>query len=45
MFTKADSLLGRSLLDFARVVDKQEPPPGAQPTPPAGARPQPAPAR
>jgi MinD-like ATPase involved in chromosome partitioning or flagellar assembly len=22
MFTKADSLLGRSLLDFARVVDK-----------------------
>jgi pilus assembly protein CpaE len=23
MFTKADSLLGRSLLDFARVVDKQ----------------------
>ncbi|HSL33517.1 MAG TPA: response regulator [Candidatus Limnocylindrales bacterium] len=23
MFTKADSLLGRSLLDFARVIDKQ----------------------
>ena len=23
MFTKADSLLGRSLLDFARVVDKR----------------------
>jgi pilus assembly protein CpaE len=29
MFTKADSLLGRSVLDFARVVDKQ-PAPGAQ---------------
>src|SRR5690242_1578412 len=26
MFTKADSLLGRSLLDFARVVDKQPTP-------------------
>ena len=25
MFTKADSLLGRSLLEFARVVDKTEP--------------------
>jgi hypothetical protein len=25
MFTKADSLLGRSLLDFARVVDKVAP--------------------
>jgi pilus assembly protein CpaE len=25
MFTKADSILGRSLLDFARVVDKQTP--------------------
>jgi hypothetical protein len=23
MFTKADSLLGRSVLDFARIVDKQ----------------------
>jgi hypothetical protein len=23
MFTKADSLLGRSLLDFARVIDKE----------------------
>jgi hypothetical protein len=23
MLTKADSLLGRSMLDFARVVDKQ----------------------
>src|SRR3954463_9225991 len=34
MFPKADSLLGRSLLDFARVVDKQEPPP----TPAATAR-------
>src|SRR4029078_11497704 len=31
MFTKADSLLGRSLLDFARVVDKQPTPT----TPPA----------
>jgi len=29
MFTKADSLLGRSMLDFARVVDKQ--PVGGQP--------------
>ncbi len=27
MFTKADSLLGRSLLDFARVVDKTAPAP------------------
>ena len=26
MFTKADSLLGRSLLDFARVIDKQPAP-------------------
>jgi pilus assembly protein CpaE len=42
MFTKADSLLGRSLLDFARVVDKQPTP--TQP-PAAGARLQPAPAR
>ena len=25
MFTKADSLLGRSLLEFARVVDKTAP--------------------
>jgi hypothetical protein len=25
MFTKADSLLGRSLLEFARVVDKVAP--------------------
>jgi pilus assembly protein CpaE len=25
MFTKADSLLGRSLLEFARIVDKTEP--------------------
>jgi pilus assembly protein CpaE len=42
MFTKADSLLGRSLLDFARVVDKQPTPEG----PPAtGARLQPATAR
>jgi pilus assembly protein CpaE len=42
MFTKADSLLGRSLLDFARVVDKQPTPT----TPPAaGARLQPATAR
>jgi hypothetical protein len=23
MFTKSDSLLGRSLLEFARVIDKQ----------------------
>jgi len=30
MFTKADSLLGRSLLDFARVVDKQQPAGAAQ---------------
>ena len=45
MFTKADSLLGRSLLDFARVVDKQPTPPG-QPAPPApGARTQVATAR
>jgi pilus assembly protein CpaE len=42
MFTKADSLLGRSLLDFARIVDKQPTPEG----PPAtGARLQPATAR
>ena len=26
MFTKADSLLGRSLLDFTRSIDKQMPP-------------------
>lgn len=26
LFTKADSPLGRSVLDFARVVDKQQPP-------------------
>jgi hypothetical protein len=25
MFTKADSILGRSLLDFARIVDKTAP--------------------
>jgi pilus assembly protein CpaE len=30
MFTKADSLLGRSMLDFARVVDKQQPAGAAQ---------------
>jgi len=42
MFTKADSLLGRSLLDFARVVDKQPTP--TQP-PATGARLQTAPAR
>jgi pilus assembly protein CpaE len=42
MFTKADSLLGRSLLDFARVVDKQPTPEGP---PPTGARLQPATAR
>ena len=42
MFTKADSLLGRSLLDFARVVDKQPTPT----TPPSDrARLQPATAR
>jgi pilus assembly protein CpaE len=29
MFTKADSILGRSLLDFARVVDKMPAPSGA----------------
>ncbi len=33
MFTKADSLLGRSLLDFARVVDKKVPSSAAQPVP------------
>jgi hypothetical protein len=33
MFTKADSLLGRSLLDFARVVDKAVPAGAAQPVP------------
>jgi pilus assembly protein CpaE len=32
MFTKADSLLGRSLLDFARVIDKQ-PVGAAEPVP------------
>jgi pilus assembly protein CpaE len=31
MFTKADSLLGRSLLDFTRVVDKNAPATTAQP--------------
>jgi hypothetical protein len=31
MFTKADSLLGRSLLDFTRVVDKSAPTTAAQP--------------
>jgi pilus assembly protein CpaE len=31
MFTKADSLLGRSLLDFAKVVDKAAPAGVAQP--------------
>ena len=31
MFTKADSLLGRSLLDFARLVDKATPANAAQP--------------
>jgi len=31
MFTKADSLLGRSLLDFARIVDKKVPAGAAQP--------------
>jgi len=33
MFTKADSLLGRSLLEFARVVDKGAPASAAQPVP------------
>jgi pilus assembly protein CpaE len=33
MFTKADSLLGRSLLEFARVVDKAAPLGAAQPVP------------
>jgi pilus assembly protein CpaE len=33
MFTKADSLLGRSLLDFARIVDKAAPAGLAQPVP------------
>jgi len=33
MFTKADSLLGRSLLDFARVVDKQPIDGAAEPAP------------
>jgi pilus assembly protein CpaE len=36
MFTKADSLLGRSLLDFARVVDKLPGPAGATALLPAG---------
>jgi pilus assembly protein CpaE len=31
MFTKADSLLGRSVLDFVRVVDKTAPAPAGQP--------------
>jgi pilus assembly protein CpaE len=31
MFTKADSLLGRSLLDFARTVDKKVPSGSPQP--------------
>jgi hypothetical protein len=31
MFTKADSLLGRAVLDFARVIDKQVAGPGAVP--------------
>ncbi len=44
MFTKADSLLGRSLLDFARVVDKQPTPTPTSP-PAGGARLQTAPAR
>ena len=43
MFTKADSLLGRSLLDFARIVDKQ--PTAGDQAATAGARQQPAPAR
>ncbi|MFL5774824.1 MAG: CpaE family protein, partial [Chloroflexota bacterium] len=42
MFTKADSLLGRSLLDFARIVDKQQPPSLPAPTPPPRAQPAPA---
>jgi len=33
MFTKADSILGRSLLEFARVVDKGAPASAAQPVP------------
>jgi len=42
MFTKADSLLGRSLLDFARVVDKA---PQVQAQAGATARALPAPSR
>ncbi|HEY7589410.1 MAG TPA: response regulator [Candidatus Limnocylindrales bacterium] len=33
MFTKADSLLGRSLLEFAKIVDKGAPASAAQPVP------------
>jgi pilus assembly protein CpaE len=38
MFTKADSLLGRSLLDFARVIDKLAPAGTAQIAAPVGGR-------
>ena len=31
MYTKADSVLGRSLLDFVRIVDKRSPEPGPVP--------------